>query len=288
MTYRRYFDVHEFYDAVYGLLREDEAQNLIPLGNLLIGVKGEDKFAWRDPANWYMATVSDGDEVQLVAIMTPPHNIALYAKGNSIDDAAIMCLINNSADMPLPGVIARRELSLAFAQLYCAQHGLKQETAMEQRIFELTEVNPAIEQFGTLRPVNEGDMHFFPFWAEAMFSADVFGKTAMNIPQDYASYQHRMASLNVHVLEVDGQPVSMAGSTRSMETVCGVGLVFTPPYFGRRGYATSCVAQLSQLILDKGFKKCVLYTDLANPTSNSIYQKIGYRPICDSVMLKFV
>jgi len=80
----------------------------------------------------------------------------------------------------------------------------------------------------------------------------------------------------------------MAGITREMQTVSGIAHVYTPPYFRGRGYASSCVAQLSQLILDKGFAKCVLYTDLANPTSNSIYMKMGYRAICDSLMLKFV
>lgn len=54
-----------------------------------------------------------------------------------------------------------------------------------------------------------------------------------------------------------------------------------------KGYASSCVAQVSQIALNKGFTKCVLYTDLLNPTSNSIYQKIGYTAICDSLMLKF-
>jgi uncharacterized protein len=48
-----------------------------------------------------------------------------------------------------------------------------------------------------------------------------------------------------------------------------------------RGYAASCVATLTKLMLDSGKKFCCLYTDLANPTSNSIYQKIGYQPICD-------
>ncbi|WP_258166573.1 GNAT family N-acetyltransferase [Paenibacillus sp. PCH8] len=60
-----------------------------------------------------------------------------------------------------------------------------------------------------------------------------------------------------------------------------------PPYERRKGYATSIVTQISQLALDKGFTKCVLYTDLENPTSNSIYRKIGYMPICDSLQLKF-
>jgi hypothetical protein len=79
----------------------------------------------------------------------------------------------------------------------------------------------------------------------------------------------------------------MAGYSRELPTAIGVAFVYTPPYFRGKGYATSCVAQLSRMALDKGYKKCVLYTDLLNPTSNSIYQRIGYKPVCDSLMLKF-
>ncbi len=51
--------------------------------------------------------------------------------------------------------------------------------------------------------------------------------------------------------------------------------------YRRQGYASSCVAALSQTLLDQGRKYCFLFTDLANPTSNHIYQAIGYQPICD-------
>ena len=79
----------------------------------------------------------------------------------------------------------------------------------------------------------------------------------------------------------------MAGFTRELKTAIGVAFVYSPPYYLGKGYATSCVAQISQIALDKGFTKCVLYTDLLNPTSNSIYQKVGYKPICDSLILQF-
>jgi predicted GNAT family acetyltransferase len=79
----------------------------------------------------------------------------------------------------------------------------------------------------------------------------------------------------------------MAQKNREMQTVSGVSYVYTPPYFRGKGYATSCVADLSRLLLKEGFTKCVLYTDLANPTSSSIYQKVGYRPVCDSLEIKF-
>jgi predicted GNAT family acetyltransferase len=60
-----------------------------------------------------------------------------------------------------------------------------------------------------------------------------------------------------------------------------VGYVYTPPAHRRHGYATALVAYLSERILEDGCRFCFLYTDLDNPVSNSIYQQIGYRPVCD-------
>jgi len=60
-----------------------------------------------------------------------------------------------------------------------------------------------------------------------------------------------------------------------------VSLVYTPPERRNRGYASALVAALSQHLLDAGWQFCVLFTDLANPISNSIYQRIGYRPVSD-------
>jgi predicted GNAT family acetyltransferase len=64
-------------------------------------------------------------------------------------------------------------------------------------------------------------------------------------------------------------------------------MVYTPPHLRKQGYATSCVAALTQRMLDSGKRFCCLYTDLTNPTSNAIYQKIGYQPVCDSEDLVF-
>jgi uncharacterized protein len=63
--------------------------------------------------------------------------------------------------------------------------------------------------------------------------------------------------------------------------------VYTPPYFRGKGYASSCVVGLSDHMLESGYKSCSLFTDLNNPVSNSIYMKIGYKPICDYVNISF-
>jgi len=287
MQFKTYNEIHKFYDITYDLFMCHEAQNLIPLGNIIIGKEGNDKSGWRDPANWYMATVSDDDEIQIVAIMTPPHNIALYARDNKINKAAVECLVSGIGDTSVPGVMAKREMALYFAEVYCSAKRMTFETKMEQQIYELTKVNSELPHIGAMRLAEESDIHFLPYWLEAFNSTDEYGKTTMNIPQNAEIYSHSIAQKKIYVLEENGIPVSIATVNRELHSACGVDYVYTPPYFRRRGYATSCVARLSQIILDRGYTKCVLYTDLANPTSNNIYQKIGYHPICDSVILKF-
>jgi Predicted acetyltransferase len=287
MQFKLYTNVNEFYKDTYDILMCHEAQNMIPLGNIIIGHEGKDKTGWRDSANWVMATVSDTNGIQLTAIMTPPHNITLYATDNIINLNAVDCLIDGLKDYEIPGVITEKNLAEYFAEKYTAQKGLSSKVAMNQRIYELTTVNPEIKQFGNFRLLGEKDMHFFPYWLEAFHAAGCYGKTEMSIPQNEEEYRYRLSKKKLYVLEDNGIPVSMAGFTREMQTAIGVGLVYTPPYYCGKGYATSCVAKLSQLALDKGFTRCVLYTDLANPTSNSIYQKIGYVPVCDSLMLEF-
>jgi predicted GNAT family acetyltransferase len=61
-----------------------------------------------------------------------------------------------------------------------------------------------------------------------------------------------------------------------------VNYVYTPPELRGRGYASACVASLTEQLLDEGHALCCLYTDLSNPTSNKIYQASGYRPVCDA------
>lgn len=287
MQFKLYTDVHKFYFDTYDVLMRHEAQNLIPLGNIIIGHEGKDKMDWRDPTNWFMATISNANGIQLTAIMTPPHNLTLYATDNIINPEAISCLIDGLKDIHIPGVLTEKRLAEYFAKAYTSPKGISYTTTMSQRIYELTAVNPTYHKVGNVRLVDEKDMHFFPYWIEAFTAASTYGKTEMSLPQSADPYLYHIASKKIYILEDNGVPVSMAGYTRTLQTAIGVAFVYTPAYERRKGYASSIVAQISQLALDKGFTKCVLYTDLANPTSNSIYQKIGYTPVCDSLQLKF-
>ena len=287
MQFMLFTDVYGVYQDTYDVLMRHEAQNMIPLGNLIIGNEGKDKTDWRDPKNWLMATISDDRGIILTALMTPPHNMTLYATDNIVDLEAINCLIDGIDDYEISGVTTEKTLAECFAKAYTSRKGLSYSTTMSQRIYELKAVNPNIKQNGEVRLLDERDMYYFPYWVEAFYAASHYGNTEMSIPQKEATYHYLLSTKKLYVLEVNGVPVSLAGYTRTMKTAIGVAFVYTPPYFRGKGYASSCVAQISQMALDKGFTRCVLYTDLLNPTSNSIYQKIGYEPVCDSLMLKF-
>ena len=63
--------------------------------------------------------------------------------------------------------------------------------------------------------------------------------------------------------------------------------MYTPPELRGRGYASAVTAELSAELLAEGRSYCFLYTDLANPTSNRIYQTIGYEFVCDSAEYAF-
>jgi len=81
----------------------------------------------------------------------------------------------------------------------------------------------------------------------------------------------------------DVQPVSMASNSRNTRNGATISLVYTPPQFRGSGYASRIVAALSDQCLKSGKRFCNLFTDLMNPTSNSIYQKIGFRKIGESM-----
>ena len=287
MKFNLYKDIKAFHRDTYHILLRHEAQNMLPLGNLLIGYEGKDKHDWRDPANWLMTTVSDEQGILLTAIMTPPFGITLYATNNHLNNDALTCLIEGLilTDFKIPNVVSEKSLAECFARSYVAAANMQYRVGFKQRIYVLQKVNSEILNIGNLRLAEEKDMAFLPYWIEE-FQNDALA-SSRSVQSDPEIYRYHINTGNLYILEHEGTPVSMAKIGRRMKTVCSVALVYTPPYFRKKGYASSCVAGLSRLALKQGYSSVVLYTDLANPTSNAIYQKIGYEPICDSLDIKF-
>jgi uncharacterized protein len=84
----------------------------------------------------------------------------------------------------------------------------------------------------------------------------------------------------------DGTPVSMASHTQAIERTTRVRAVYTPPELRRHGYAGACVGAMSAELVARGLR-CILYTDLVNPKSNSIYRRLGYEAVAELLRYRF-
>ncbi len=97
----------------------------------------------------------------------------------------------------------------------------------------------------------------------------------------------RLSYRGLTLWEAGGAPVSLAGRHRAAAGTVRVAPVYTPPEHRRRGYAGAVTVAVSQAALEDGADHVVLFTDPANPTSNALYQRLGYRPVEDRVVLRF-
>lgn len=116
--------------------------------------------------------------------------------------------------------------------------------------------------------------------------ADVFSKKTED--QILAGTKKMIASGDLFKWMHNKEIVSIAAIVRKTRNYGIIGLVYTPDGLRGRGYATGIVHQLSERILHSGFNYCGLFTDKANPTSNSIYKKIGYFPGAEFSDIEFV
>ena len=104
---------------------------------------------------------------------------------------------------------------------------------------------------------------------------------------DHKARARRIIGDGVLYLWEDGEPRSMVAAGGPTTNGIRIGYVYTPPPFRGHGYASVMVAHLTQRLLDDGRRFCFLYTDLANPTSNAIYRRLGYMPVSDVVDVVF-
>ncbi|TAK12298.1 MAG: GNAT family N-acetyltransferase [Anaerolineae bacterium] len=269
-------DPQEFLNAARAWLETEEAKNSLMLGNTLRMVAQPGYFE-ETP---YYAVVGEPGEVALAAMMTPPFGLVLATARRQPEDKELRELIDDLRGRGLtpPDVIGPNPHGLRFAELWHGQTGLQPE--IRQRLYELRAVTPdtLTAAQGSFRMAREDEIELLTGWAMA-FDVEAFGR-ATRPPESFRSLIEKRWG-DIAVWEDGRAAVSMAMRSRPTRHGITVNLVYTPPDGRGRGYATACVARLSQSLLDEGFQFCTLFTDMDNPTSNSIYMKIGYTPVCD-------
>lgn len=253
--------------------------------NLLLGLAGQ---LVADPARYpgapYLATVERGGATVAAALMTPQYNLQLSLADNPGATDAIADDLRGEGSAP-PGVTGPTADARAFAERWRELTGQAYRPGMRQRIYALETVTPVPGVPGALRKATAADRALLLDWT-ADFAAEALGAEA-------ASGAERMVDLRLGAdgggffLWEDGGPVCLVGYGGPTPNGIRIAPVYTPPELRGRGYASAATAAVSQRLLDDGRRFCFLYTDLANPTSNRIYQAIGYRPTIDVAEFRF-
>jgi predicted GNAT family acetyltransferase len=278
MDLTRYDDARDLLVAAQPFLEADEERTGLLFG-LALRLTGDlHLYGAGDP---YFAVVHDEGTPVLAALMTPPHNLVVHGAPAAVP-SVIADVIALGVDVP--GVLGPVELAAEVAHGWKEATGQGSELVHHERAFVLREVTPPEGVPGQLRQAAPADLELISAW-QAAFAAEALPEDA---PGDTSAMAARAIADGVCWLWDDGDPVSMVQQTRRTTHGATVSFVYTPPDRRGHGYASAAVAALSQQLLDGGFDFCTLFTDLANPTSNHIYQEVGYRPVGDFDQLRFI
>lgn len=263
----------EFLQAAGPFLEEREAEN-----NLILGTVGR----MSGPVgNASLITIERDGTVVAAAMCTPPFHLVL----TDADADAIRELVDaaDSRGLEISGVLGPAEAATNFMRMWERRRGVDGVLDRNQCIYQLDRVIDPAPVPGRLRVATDDDLELIAEWIVA-FTTDI--RKSITLEGARSGAASLIAEGRLYLWENDG-PVSMAAWTGKTRNGVRVNYVYTPPQERRKGYASAVVAGLSRLLLESGRKYCFLYTDLSNPTSNSIYQKMGYQPMCDSDQYRF-
>lgn len=266
-------DAHSFAEGVMPWVeREPVACNVLAT-NLEASVAGRRTFA---DALW-LAVIDDAGEVVGAAMHTPPHRLFVCPMPPDAVHLLAGALARVRPD--LPGVTGVVPTVADFAAEWHRLAVAEVTPGMAQRIYRLDRVVPPSSVPGRRRDAATRDRALLLDWL-----ATFWREAAPDQPVDVATevVEHALAHGGWSLWEVDGRPVSLVGARPPAAGVARVGPVYTPVPERRQGYASACVAAVTERALEAGAQHCMLYTDLSNPTSNAIYRQIGYQPVCDA------
>jgi uncharacterized protein len=272
-------DADQFLRAVGPTLELHEAEH-----HLLLGVAAALRGSPPSPESApFFAAVTDAAGLALAALMAPsrpfPRPLLLASDRDDIATALEPLWDAMAASGHAPRrVLGTTRHAESFAAGWQRRTGCATRLHMRQRLHMLTSVRDVPATPGVLRTAGPADAELVGDWVIA-FAREALGET-LSADDARATAERRVAAGEVY-LWVDGEPRSMAARARPTARGIAVNAVYTPPEWRGRGYATACVARLSAQLLDEGREFCVLYTDLANPTSNAVYARIGYRGVRD-------
>jgi predicted GNAT family acetyltransferase len=223
--------------------------------------------------------VRHGRDVVAVMFQSP---LDFHAAITPAAPDAVAALTEAAAEVApdLPGVSGEAATAAVFAGSWAERLRTPAAPVEGQRLYELRTLRHPDGVPGRLRRAGTDDAERLIDWMRG-FEVDTGG--VATTPE---TLRRRIGAGLVWTWD-HGEPVAMAALTTPLAGTTRVGLVYTPPEHRRHGYAAACTAAVSQVGLDTGAQRCILYTQLGNPQSNAIYRSLGYEPIQETVHYRF-
>ncbi len=206
---------------------------------------------------------------------------------SNMPNYAIELLINFllEKNITLNGVVGAVEPTIYFQTQWCQYKKINSKLIMHLGVYETQEIQPPINNYSLILGTNDNQEIILKFVKN--FMSDCFTEKQYTDEEILKITERHINNKSIYLLKNNNDDiVSMAASTRGSKNSGTVSLVYTPNELRGNGYASIVTALVSQKILNEKKYVC-LFTDLTNPTSNSIYQKIGYQKIGENIHFDF-
>lgn len=281
-----YGSVAEFWETAGTLFKADPVRHTVAL-TVVDRLLGGARFGEAEPIflTVHNTRDSDGDLVG-AAFCTPPFPISVSGLPAGAMSAVADHLV--ATGVRPSGASGIRPEVEAFVAVWADRTGVCPAGRMDQRLYRLAELEPPTDVPGELVIAGDADVDLLVDWRQA-FGAESGGHQGhLSRAEMVGQVQALVASGSAQCLwHVDGQPVSYASVTTPSAGMSRIGPVYTPPEFRGHGYGSAVTAAASRWASDEGAEHVLLFTDLANKTSNAIYQRIGYAPVADALDVTF-
>lgn len=272
-----------FLEAVNELLSAQEALNNLPLGITSKFCKTFPNGGEAPHDQFRMVLLEDKGKVVGMACQEVPRFLLFYLGEDSLEEKAqVLAEEMTKKNWDITGLVGNRTATRILADAFVGSNYI---VGAEQLCYELKKVIPARPAPGKLTQIGMESKDLVFKWMEEFYE-EVIAEEERDIGIPYALTEERIANGQVWFWDNNG-PVSMAMTTRPLPRGICVSYVYTPPEARKNGYASCLVAAISTEMLNQGKEYCALFTDGANPTSNKIYQDIGYNLIGQSSILNF-
>lgn len=280
----RFESATQFLEATEGILLANEAMNSLLIGLAERLASDDDHNSFDSSRRPYYANVFHSDTLLLSVLRTPPHRLVLAAHAElplTEVQQIVESLANDHPDAP--GLTATKELSDLVGRRFAKCFQKSTTVARRDGLYKLTSVVKPRPVAGECRIATTDDLETVLNWAKA-FELELLDKV---MPGSEERLRARMERNAIYAWDTGDELTSMAVRVRTSKHSASIGLVYTPPALRGHGYASNVVAGASQDLLDEGYQFCTLFTDLTNPISNDIYQKIGYEWVCEFTEMDF-